>query len=322
MLIGSNSSFSMPSTFLLIGIPGLEDGTLWISISFCAIYIVAIVGNCIILYVIKTEKSLHGPMYFFLSMLALNDVVFSSSTVPQMLSIFWFDAGRVDAVSCLTQMFFVHSIAVVESGILTAMAYDRLIAICFPLRYMSILTNVLLGKIATAIVGRGIVIIFPIPILVGRLHFCTENIVSHTYCDHMAVVKVACGDTKINYFYGLVISLFITGFDLAFIILSYVMILRAVHKLPTRGARRKALGTCGSHVSVLTFTYFTAIFSFVTYRFGQNTIPHSVHILVANIYILFPALLNSLIYGLKTKQIRQRVLRSVTHNISTLKPQR
>ncbi|XP_063301506.1 olfactory receptor 52P1-like [Pelobates fuscus] len=316
----ANSSFSMPSTFLLIGIPGLEGGTLWIAITFCLIYILAIVGNCTILYVIKTEKSLHGPMYFFLSMLALNDMAFSSSTMPTMLGIFWFDAGRVDAVCCLTQMFFVHSLSAIETGVLAAMAFDRFIAICFPLRYMTLLTNVLLGKIAMAIVVRAIVIISPVPVLVGRLQYCTENVVSHSYCDHMAVVQVACGDIRIKSVYGLVISLSVIGIDLIFIGLSYTMILRAVYKLPSRAARHKAVGTCGSHICVITITYFPGVFSFVTYRFGQNTIPHSVHILLANIYILFPAFLNPLVYGVKTKQIRERVLRTFYLKTDTFRP--
>ncbi|KAM8976878.1 olfactory receptor 52R1-like [Pelodytes ibericus] len=318
-----NCSFHMPSTFILLGFVGLEDvGTVWVSVSFCAIYILALVGNFTILYIIKTEKSLHGPMYLFLSMLALNDLAFSSSTVPRMLGIFWFDAGQIESFSCLTQMFFVHGLSVVESGILAAMAYDRFVAVCFPLRYMSLLTYVLLEKITMAILLRAVITILPIPLLVGRLQYCTENVVSHSYCEHMAVVKVSCGDTRVNSMYGMVLSLSITGFDLMFMGLSYVMILRAVHKLPSRDARHKAVGTCGSHVCVIIITYLPGIFSFLTYRFGQSTVPHNVHILFANIYILFPAFLNPLIYGVKTKQIRERVLKIVLHKNSAFRPPR
>ncbi|XP_053312154.1 olfactory receptor 52P1-like [Spea bombifrons] len=308
---GPNISFRMPPTFFLVGVPGLEDGAIWVSVSFCAVYILAVLGNCSLLYIIRTEKRLHGPMYFFLSMLALNDVAFSSSTVPKMLAIFWFGDGQVAAEGCLAQMFFVHSLSVVESGILASMAFDRFIAICYPLRYTSLLTVALLGRIAAVIVVRAIVTILPIPVLVGRLQYCRENVVSHSYCEHMAVVKLACGDTRVNSVYGLVLSLSITGFDLLFIGLSYAMILRAVHRLPSRGARHKAVGTCGSHVCVIVVTYLPGIFSFVTYRFGQNSVPHDVHVLFANIYILFPALLNPVIYGVKTKPIRERVLKTL-----------
>ncbi|KAM4697247.1 uncharacterized protein O3C94_003475 [Discoglossus pictus] len=309
MLAIPNTSHHIPATFILIGIPGLDEGSIWISVSFFFIYILSIFGNFSILYIIKTEQSLHGPMYFFLSMLALNDIAFPSSTVPKMLGIFWLNALQIDAVSCLTQMFFVHSLSVVETGILAAMAYDRFIAICFPLRYTTLLNYTVLEKIAIIIVIRAIVSILPIPILVGRLQYCTANIISHSYCEHMAVVNVACGDTHINSMYGLILSLSITGFDLLFIGLSYVKILQAVYKLPSKEARHKAVGTCGSHITVIIITYLPGIFSFVTYRFGQKTVPLNVHIFLANIYILYPAFLNPLIYGVKTKQIRQRVIK-------------
>ncbi|CAI9535367.1 unnamed protein product [Staurois parvus] len=307
----------MPSTFLLIGIPGLENGVMWTSVVFCVLYILAILGNSILLYIIKTEESLHTPMYFFLSMLALNDLAFCSSTVPKTLGIFWMDGGLIDATSCLTQMFFVHCLSVTESGILAAMAYDRFVAICSPLRYSSLLTYGLLQKIALIILLRAIVVIFPIPVLVGQLQYCGDNVVLHSYCDHMAVVNVACGNKHVDSVYGLVVSLSVTGFDLLFIGLSYSMILQAIFKMPTKDARQKAVGTCGSHISIIVIAYVSAIFSFVTYRFGQDTIPPNVHILSSNFFILFLPFWNPLVYGVKTKKIRQRVKRILFHNQST-----
>ncbi|XP_044142451.1 olfactory receptor 52K1-like [Bufo gargarizans] len=309
-----NTSSHMPSFFFLIGIPGLEDLSILTSISFCLLYILAVLGNSSMSYIICTEKTLHGPMYFFLAMLALNDLAFTSSTVPKMLKIFWGNDGLIDASSCLTQMFFVHFLAVMESGILTAMAYDRYIAICSPLRYTSILTFAVLEKIATVILVRAFVTIFPIPVLVSRLHYCGGYVVLHSYCDHMAVVNVACGDTRVNSIYGLVLSLSVTGFDLLFIGLSYTMILGAIFRLPSRAARHKAIGTCTSHICVIMAAYLPGIFTFVSYRFGQKTIPHNVHIFLANIYILFPAFLNPIIYGVKTKQIRDCVLKKLQVN--------
>ncbi|XP_073468484.1 olfactory receptor 52K1-like [Aquarana catesbeiana] len=317
MLHVPNISFHMPSVFLLVGIPGLQEGAVWTSIFFCFLYVLAILGNGIILYVIKTEKSLHTPMYFFLSMLALNDLAFPSSTLPKTLAIFWLNDGLIDATSCLTQMFFVHCLAVIESGILASMAYDRFVAICFPLRYNSVLTYALLEKIALVILARAVVVIVPIPVLVGHLQYCGDNIVLHSYCDHMAVVNVACGDTQIDNVYGLALSLSITGFDLLFIGLSYALILRAIFKMPSREARHKAVGTCGSHICVIIVAYLLGIFSYVTYRFGKKTIPHTVHIFLANVYIVFPSFMNPFIYGVRTKQIRRRVLHIVTHQLNT-----
>ncbi|XP_069495713.1 olfactory receptor 52K1-like [Ambystoma mexicanum] len=308
MQVTSNTTSLIPLIFILIGIPGLEEDGLWLSIPFVLVYTMAILGNCTLLYIIKTDRNLHEPMYFFLSLLAANDLVFPSSTVPNMLKIFWFDFREVSFTGCLVQMFFVHSLSVVESGILLAMALDRYVAICYPLRYTSLLTSALLQKIGLVIIIRAIVTILPIPILVRRLQYCKYNIISHSYCEHMAVVKVACGDVSLNSMYGLVLSLSITGFDLLFIGLSYMMILRAVFRLPSEQARHKAFSTCGAHVCVILVTYTPGIFSFVTYRFGQENVPHHVHVLLANVYILFPAMLNPMVYGIKTKQIRRRAL--------------
>ncbi|XP_068121779.1 olfactory receptor 52Z1P-like [Hyperolius riggenbachi] len=319
MLPIPNNSHYMPPTFVLIGIPGLNDGTvLSTSIVFCFLYILVILGNGAILYVIKVERTLHTPMFFFLSMLAINDIVFSTSTVPKTLGIFWLNDGLIDATSCLIQMFFVHGLSVVESGILASMAYDRLMAICYPLRYHSVLTASLLKKIAFAILIRATVLNMPFPLLVVQLQYCGNNIVEHSYCDHMAVVNVACSDKRIDSLYGLVLSVSVCGFDLSFIGLSYSMILRSIFKMPTKDARQKAIGTCGSHICVIISAYLPALFTFVAYRFGGTTIPPNVHIFVANIYNLVPAFLNPIIYGVRTKQIQQHVLHILTYNVKKL----
>ncbi|XP_068121778.1 olfactory receptor 52E4-like [Hyperolius riggenbachi] len=313
MLPVPNNSHYMPPTFLLIGIPGLNDGTvLSTSIVFCVLYILVILGNGAILYVIKVERTLHSPMFFFLSMLAINDIAFPTCTVPKTLGIFWLNDGVIDATSCLVQMFFVHCLSMVESGILVCMAYDRFMAICSPLKYHSVLTASLLKKIALAILIRATVLAIPFPLLVLQLQFCGYNVVEHSYCDHMGVANTACSDKRIDSLYGLAVSFSVCGFDLCFIGLSYTMILRSIFKLPSKDARHKAMGTCGSHICVIISAYLPGIFTAVTYRFGGKTIPHNVHIFMANIYNLVPAFLNPIIYGVRTKQIQQYILHIFT----------
>ncbi|XP_073525012.1 olfactory receptor 52D1-like [Phyllobates terribilis] len=302
-----NTSFHIPSTFFLIGFPGLEDVRIWTSIIFCTLYILTILGNSSITYIICTEKSLHGPMYFFLAMLAVNDLALPSSTVPKMLEIFWRNDGRIDASACLVQMFFVHFLSVVESGILIAMAYDRYIAICSPLRYSSILTYTALKRIAASILIRAFIFVLPIPITVGWLRYCGKDVVLHLYCEHIAVVEIMCGDTQLTGLYGFVVALFLASLDLLLIVLSYVMILRVVYKMPSQDARQKTTETCGSHVCVIIIIYSSAFFSFVTYTFGKSDVTRTAHIFLANTYILFPAFCNPIIYGVRTKPIRERV---------------
>ncbi|XP_019523946.1 PREDICTED: olfactory receptor 52Z1-like [Hipposideros armiger] len=294
--------------YVLIGIPGMEDLHIWISVSICSMYTVAVIGNTFLIFLIMTESSLHEPMYLFLSMLALADVLLSTATAPKMLAIFWFHSTDISFGSCVSQMFFIHFIFVAESAILLAMAFDRYVAICYPLRYTTILTSSFVGKIGIAAVVRSFIICFPFIFLVYRLTYCGRNIISHSYCEHMGIARLACDNINVNIIYGLTVALLSTGLDVVFIIMSYATILLTVFQIPSWAARYKALNTCGSHICVIFMFYAPAFFSFFAHRFGGKTIPHHIHILVANFYVVVPPMLNPIIYGVKTKQIQDRAI--------------
>ncbi|XP_051005529.1 LOW QUALITY PROTEIN: olfactory receptor 52H1-like [Acomys russatus] len=299
------SSFN-PGFFILLGIPGLEQFHVWIGIPFFLIYLVAFAGNSLLLYLIFMERSLHEPMFFFLSMLAATDLILCNTCVPKASSIFWLGPQPITFPGCLTQMFFLHFSFAVDSAILLAMAFDRYVAICFPLRYATILTRQIVTKIVVAIISRSVCIIFPCVFLLKRLPFCRALLVPHTYCEHIGIARLACADISINIWYGLAVPVMTVMSDLILIGISYTLILRAVFNLPSRDARQKALSTCGSHVCVILMFYTPAIFSVLAHRFGHN-IPHSFHILFANLYIVVPAAINPLIYGVRTKQIRDKI---------------
>ncbi|XP_064361374.1 olfactory receptor 52K1-like [Dromaius novaehollandiae] len=303
----SASSNTTPAVFFLTGIPGLEAMHRWISIPFSTAFAIALLGNSTLLYVIKTEPSLHKPMFYFLSMLAVTDLVLSLTTVPKMLAIFWFDAQQITFKACLVQMFFLHTFCIMESAVLLAMAFDRYVAVCNPLRYSSILTSSLIVKIGLLALLRASGLMLPLPFLLRRLPYCRSHVISHCYCEHMAVVKLACADTRFNNIYGIFVALFIVGLDLLSIGHSYLRILRTVLSLASKEERLKALGTCLSHICAILVFYTPAVLSSVIHRFGHHVAPH-VHILMANLYFLFPPMMNPIVYGVKTKQIRDRVL--------------
>ncbi|XP_032631438.2 olfactory receptor 52E4-like [Chelonoidis abingdonii] len=304
--------FTNPSTFILLGIPGLEAAHIWISIPFCAVYTIAVLGNFTILFIVKREPSLHVPMFYFLCMLAISDLVMSTSTVPKMLSIFWFNSREISFNACLTQMYFVHCFSVMESGILVAMAFDRYMAICNPLRYSMTLTNSVVAKIGLAVVLRSGMLTLPYPLLVRQWPYCRTNIIPNFFCGHIDVVKLACADIRISSYYGLFDLLSVIGMDVFFIAVSYIQILRAIFRLPTKDARLKTFGTCISHLCAISVLYIPDVFSSLVQRFGHN-VPLHFLILITSVYQLMPPMIHPVIYGVRTKQIRNSLLQLFTH---------
>ncbi|XP_008708992.2 olfactory receptor 52A5-like [Ursus maritimus] len=302
-----NGTVFMPSVLTLIGIPGLESVQFWIGIPFCAMYIIALFGNCLLLVIIKSERSLHDPMYLFLAMLGATDIALSTCILPKMLGIFWFHLPKIYFDACLFQMWLIHTFQCIESGILLAMALDRYVAICDPLRHATIFTHKLLTQIGVGVTLRAALLVAPCLILIKcRLKHYRTTVVSHSYCEHMAIVKLAAEDIRIHKIYGLFVAFTILGFDIIFITLSYIQIFLTVFSLPQKEARLKAFNTCIAHICVFLEFYLLAFFSFFTHRFGLH-IPPYIHILLSNLYLLVPPLLNPIVYGVKTRQIRDRM---------------
>ncbi|XP_075053725.1 olfactory receptor 52A1-like [Mixophyes fleayi] len=305
-LLGEQSdSSSHPNFFILVGIPGLENAHKWISIFFCIFYILTMLGNITLLVVISASPGLHKPMFIFLSILASNDILLSTCMAPKVLCIFWFNSRLISFDSCLLQMFFIHSFSSVESGLLFVMAFDRYIAICQPLRYGSTMTNNLIGKLVIVLLVRAAVLVGPCLILIKRFPAFKTNIIEHSYCEHMAVVKLAAADIRINSGYGLFVAFTILSGDLLFILISYSMIFRAVFSLPSKDSRLRAFNTCAPHICIFLTFYVLAIFSFLSHRYGKR-IPPYIHIILSDMYLLVPPMLNPLVYGMKTKQIREQ----------------
>ncbi|XP_032096979.1 olfactory receptor 51A7 [Sapajus apella] len=297
--------------FLLIGIPGLEHAHIWFSIPICLMYLVAIMGNCTILFIIKAEPSLHEPMYYFLAMLAVSDMGLSLSSLPTMLRVFLFNTMRISPNACLAQEFFIHGFSVMESSVLLIMSLERFLAICNPLRYSSIITSNRAAKMGLILAIRSILSVLPFPITLRRLKYCQKNLLSHSYCLHQDTMKLACSDNKINVIYGLFIGSCIM-LDLALILLSYVLIMKTVLSIASLAERLKALNTCVSHIcAVLTF-YVPIITLAAVYRFAKHKSPFAV-IVIADMFLLVPPIMNPIVYCVKTRQIWEKILEKLLH---------
>ncbi|XP_006885539.1 PREDICTED: olfactory receptor 52W1-like [Elephantulus edwardii] len=307
-----NSTFPRPTFFLLTGIPGLGSAQGWLTLIFGPMYLLALLGNGALLAVVRIDASLHQPMFLLLSMLAATDVGLATSIAPGLLAVLCLGPRPIPYAACLAQMFFVHALTAMESGVLLAMACDRAVAVGRPLHYPILVTKTRVGYVALALVLKAVVIVVPFPLLVARFGHFRSKTIRHAYCAHMAVVELVVGNTRANNLYGLALSLAVSGLDILGITGSYALIAHAVLRLPTREARAKAFGTCSSHICVILAFYVPGLFSYLTHRFGRHSVPKSVHILLSNIYLLLPPSLNPLIYGIRTKQIRDRLLEIFT----------
>uniref|UniRef100_G1Q2K5 Olfactory receptor n=2 Tax=Myotis lucifugus TaxID=59463 RepID=G1Q2K5_MYOLU len=242
---------------------------------------------------------LHEPMYYFLAMLAATDLGVTLTTMPTVLGVLWLNHRKIGHGACFSQAYLIHTLSIVESGVLLAMAYDRFIAIRNPLRYTSILTNARVMKIGVGVLTRASLSIMPIIIRLHWFPYCRSHVLSHAFCLHQDVIKLACADITFNRLYPVVVVFAMVLLDFFIISFSYVFILKTVTGIASGEERAKALNTCVSHICCILVFYVTVVGLTFIHRFGKHA-PHVVHITMSYIYFLFPPFMNPVIYSIKT----------------------
>ncbi|XP_025045166.2 olfactory receptor 51G2-like [Pelodiscus sinensis] len=307
MAAANDTKFS-PAVFLLTGVPGYEDIHLWIAIPICLIYAISIMGNSLILYIIKTETSLHEPMFIFLSMLAITDIGLSVATAPTILGVLLFNSREISLDACFAQLFFIHSLSFIESSVLLLMAFDRFIAICNPLRYTSILTLPRIAKMGLVFVLRVVTVEIPVPFLLKRYRYCRANVLTHSFCLNQEVMKKACGDITVNSIYGFFVILYTVSLDSLLIFLSYMMILKTVLSIASHTECLRALNTCVSHLCAVLIFYIPMMGLSVTHRFVEHTSP-LLQVMLGYIYLLVPPVMNPIVYSVKSKHLRAKLIK-------------
>ncbi|KAG8580163.1 hypothetical protein GDO81_007177 [Engystomops pustulosus] len=294
----------IPTTFHLKGLSGLENIYGWVSVPLCFMFFVSIMGNGVILYVIHRDHKLHQPMFLLLTTLAITDILFSLSTSPSVLSIFLFHHHNIRSQLCILQMCFIQLLSISESSLLAAMAYDRYVAICHPLRYTAILTN---SAVAKAILVSGLrgTLFLPAIISLQFLPYCKGNVLSHSYCLHQDVMKLACdGSNTFNIVYGFATILGTTSVDIFFIVITYILIIKVVSHVASRMEQYKLFNTCVSHLCAVFMFYIPMMALSVVHRF-QVKAPSGFTNFISNSYIFVPPMINPIIYSIKNRQIRE-----------------
>uniref|UniRef100_A0A8C4SP67 G-protein coupled receptors family 1 profile domain-containing protein n=1 Tax=Erpetoichthys calabaricus TaxID=27687 RepID=A0A8C4SP67_ERPCA len=295
---------TLSRTFIVVGFPGFQDheSKLLFSVIFLIVYLLICLGNLSILATFFLDESLHKPMYVLISTLAVLDITYSSVTIPRMLTFLMFDARVISFVACFAQLFLFHAVGSSQSLLLMLMAYDRLVAICNPLLYPTIMTNrVILKQITWCWLGGFITPLIPL-ILAVRLPFCGPNKVMHLFCDLGLVVRLACTDISINSIVTLTIGLSVMFIALAYILYSYTRIIISVLKIASSEGRSKAFSTCGTHLVVIFVFIFTAAGVYISYRMPGTS--EDMRVIAAVLQTIISPLLNPFIYCLRNKEIR------------------
>ncbi|XP_030633810.1 olfactory receptor 52E4 [Chanos chanos] len=294
--------------FIFVGFPEIYKYRRLLCLPFLFSYMLILVGNSLLLYVIRNTESLHSPMYMLVSALAVVDIIVPTAIIPAMFLSFLFDLNEITLEGCLTQMFVTHFFSSVESTILLAMALDRFVAICNPLRYADIMSTSMFVKLLVFTLVRSGTIMLTLVSLAAPLSFCGSNIIHHCYCDHMALVSLSCDPIDKNHAMGLAVIICFVGVDISVIFFSYVRILIEVLRAAGGEDRWKAFHTCGTHLIVMMCFYFVGTVTFLS-RNLNIPIPVDVNTFLGVMYIIFPASVNPIIYGVRTKEIRNAILK-------------
>ncbi|XP_058600994.1 olfactory receptor 52K2-like [Onychostoma macrolepis] len=297
-LSAQNISFT---EFKLIGFYSLGKCRPFLFIPFFLMFLLAITANSILIYLIKSQKSLHSPMYVLIGIMTVLDLILPIFFVPNMLLGFLFNWSSISLTGCLIQMFGIHFVGAFQSTLLLWMALDRYFAICKPLNYHKYMEIANFSKIVFVPLIRNGFLMITMVSLAGKLSFC-RNIIDHCLCEHMALVQLACGDISVNNIVGLLSAFIIPTTDFIIITISYIVIFTSVFR--SGKAHLKAINTCITHIIVMTLGLTSALIAFMSYRI-RNNVSSSNRVFMSIIYILFPSCFNPIIYGWRTKEIKQ-----------------
>ncbi|XP_075957566.1 olfactory receptor 8G17-like [Anarhichas minor] len=295
-----NATFVRPAKFYLSGFSNIPH-VKYYYVFLCFAYIITVLGNSFLLSTIYLVKTLHTPKYMIVFNLAFTDLCGSTALIPKVLDTLVFDRRYIVYEACLSHMFFVLVFVSIQSWTLVTMAYDRFIAICFPLRYHSIVTQSVITAMLLFVWAFFITLLALTVGSIDRLSFCRSLVVKSIYCDHAPVYLLACNDTSLNNILAYVAFVVVLCIPLVLITLTYVCISVALSRIATGEERLKASKTCTSHLILVAIFFLPIVGTNVA---AVTTYIHpNARIINSSLTHIVPALLNPIIYSLKTEEV-------------------
>ncbi|XP_008585717.1 PREDICTED: olfactory receptor 10J3 [Galeopterus variegatus] len=277
---------------------------------FLTLYLLTLSGNMIIVTIIHLDRHLHTPMYFFLSMLSLSETCYTVAIIPRMLAGLLDPHQPIAIQGCATQLFFYLTFGINNCFLLTAMGYDRYVAICNPLRYSVIMGKTACFQLASGSLGIGLVMAIVQVTSVFGLPFCDAFVISHFFCDVRPLLKLACTDTTVNEIINFVVSVCVLVLPMGLIFISYVLIISTILKIASAEGRKKAFATCASHLTVVIIHYGCASIIYLKPK-SQSSLGQDR--LISVTYTVITPLLNPVVYSLRNKKVRHALCRAVGH---------
>ncbi|XP_054850425.1 olfactory receptor 6X1-like [Eublepharis macularius] len=294
--------------FILLGFPTLWRWHLSLFTLILIIYVLTVAGNTLIIVIVSISQQLQTPMYFFLSNLSFLEIWYTTAVIPKMLETFLRTRTTICLHCCLVQSFFHFFLGITEFLILTAMSFDRYIAICKPLHYTTIMTRKLCSLLASGSWSLGFVVIFTQAVLLLKLPFCAANIIDHYYCDIGPILKLACADTSLVELLGLLGTVTIIPSCFLFTVVSYVFIISTILRIPSSKGRQKAFSTCASHLTVVTILYGAVLFMYLKPTAHSS---FSFNKVVSVLNTVLTPLLNPFIYTIRNKEVKAAMKKAI-----------
>ncbi|XP_049639513.1 olfactory receptor 6C2-like [Suncus etruscus] len=290
------------TTFILLGLTDDPQLQILLFIFLFITYILSVAGNLIIITLTLLDSHLKTPMYFFLRNFSFLEVSFTTACIPRFLYSISTGDNTITYNVCITQLFFAILFGATEFFLLAAMSYDRYVAICKPLHYMTIMSNRICFILVLSCWVSGLLIILP-PLSMGlELEFCDSNVIDHFACDASPLLKISCTDTWVIEQMVIIMAVFALIVTFVCVIISYIYIIRTILRFPSIQQRKKAFSTCSSHMVVVSIAYGSCIFVYVKPSAKENlAINKVVSILTSSV----APLLNPFIYTLRNQQVKQ-----------------
>ncbi|XP_063302649.1 olfactory receptor 5G3-like [Pelobates fuscus] len=263
-------------------------------------------GNLLIIILVSVTRFLHSPMYFFLSNLSSCDIILTTTIIPNLLYITLKNGRPMTVIGCIAQLIFFSFSSTTECLLLTMMSYDRYVAVCKPLQYVTIMNFPFCLSLVVFSWILSFVLILIVTLLISHLTFCNFKYIDHFFCDFAPLVQLSCSDTSVVRTVVYTIAVPETVIESVFIISTYLCIFLAIHRISTTTGRQKAFSTCSSHLAVVCM-YYGTIFAIYAVPAGEHS--SGMNKIVSLMYTVVTPLLNPIIYSLRNQEIKIAIIK-------------